>query len=257
MAAAEFPAPDLAPYTPAQIHFAIEAWPMRAAQELRSARIFRALARAARASATPEPWPARFADAMRDEIRHARLCTAIGARLGATKPRHDASPVRARLAGLQDDPWSRTLALLLVEVAVGETISLCLFRTGRKASIEPLSRAVLGLITTDEARHARLGWTGLDALWPRLTEAQRADAQREAARGLASCEQQNARPAMAWLQQKRAFDPAYAALGVIDPAVRIETFYWAVERLVVPRLTRLGLDGARAWADRYRERATG
>jgi hypothetical protein len=34
--------------------------------------------------------------------------------------------------------------------------------------------------------------------------------------------------------------------------VRVETFYAAVERLVVPRLTRLGLDGRRAWNDRYR-----
>jgi hypothetical protein len=38
----------------------------------------------------------------------------------------------------------------------------------------------------------------------------------------------------------------------MDPEVRVETFYWAVERLVVPRLTRLGLDGVRAWEDRYR-----
>jgi hypothetical protein len=26
----------------------------------------------------------------------------------------------------------------------------------------------------------------------------------------------------------------------------------ALERFVIPRLTRIGLDGARAWADRYR-----
>jgi hypothetical protein len=62
---------------------------------------------------------------------------------------------------------------------------------------------------------------------------------------------------MAWLQGKRAFDPAYAALGVIDPEVRIETFYWAVEQLVVPRLRKLGLDGAQAWASRYRAGAAG
>jgi hypothetical protein len=256
-ATTELPAHDLGPYTPAQTRFAIEAWPLRAAQELRSARIFRALALAARAAAVPEPWPSRFADAMRDELRHARLCATVGGRLGATKPRYDGSPVRARLAATKNDAWSRTLALLVGEVAIGETISVCLFRTSRKAAIEPLSRAALGLITVDEARHARLGWSALTSLWPRLTEAQRAEAQREAARGLAGCEQQNARPAMAWLQGKRFFDPAYAALGVIDPEVRIETFYWAVEQLVVPRLTKLGLDGAQAWASRYREGAAG
>jgi hypothetical protein len=56
---------------------------------------------------------------------------------------------------------------------------------------------------------------------------------------------------MLWLRGRRPFDPAYAALGVLRPESRIEAFYSAVERLVVPRLTRLGLDGALAWKNRY------
>jgi hypothetical protein len=59
-------------------------------------------------------------------------------------------------------------------------------------------------------------------------------------------------PALRWLEEGRPFDPAYAALGVLHPEARVEAFYTAVERLVVPRLTRLGLDGARAWSERYR-----
>ena len=78
--------------------------------------------------------------------------------------------------------------------------------------------------------------------------------QREAARGFAAVEQQSARPAMLWLQRRQPFDPAYAGLGILNPEARVEAFYFAVERFVIPRLTRLGLDGALAWKDRYRER---
>ena len=51
----ELPAPDLASYTEDQLRFAGAAWPMRAAEELRSALIFRALARAAYQIGVAEP----------------------------------------------------------------------------------------------------------------------------------------------------------------------------------------------------------
>ncbi|HEY4016405.1 MAG TPA: hypothetical protein VGM06_23885 [Polyangiaceae bacterium] len=246
---ADLPAPNLAPYGGAQIKFAIAAWPMRAAEELRSARIFRALWRASHAAHVPEPSPGRFESGMRDELRHAHLCASVGARLGAPSPTYDARPVRARLATLED-PLLRTLSLLLVELAIGETISTYLFRAGRRGAIEPLTRAALTQILGDEVRHQRLGWMGLSALWPALPDALRAAAQREASRGLAACEQQTARPAMECLQRKVPFDPAYAALGVLHPEARIEAFYFAVERFVVPRLSGLGLDGGAAWEQR-------
>jgi hypothetical protein len=251
----DLPAPVLDGYGDAQLRFAAMAWPMRAAEELRSALIFRALARASRDAAMPGPWPVRFAVAVRDEIRHARLCAAVGARLGAPAPRYDARPVRARLAGLRE-PLLRTASLLLVEVAMGETISTYLFRAGRRGAAEPLTRAALGAILADEIRHQRLGWQALAALWPQLSDPVRGAVQREAARGLAAAEQQNARPAMLWLKSGQRFDPAYGALGVLDPEARIEAFYFAVERFVVPRLTRLGLDGPLAWQNRYRDPVT-
>lgn len=250
-AAIELPGPDIASYSAAQLRFAVTAWPMRAAEELRSALIFRALSRASRAAGMPEPWPGRFESGMHDELRHTRLCVAVGARLGAPAAAYDASRVRARLAGL-GNPLLRTASLLLVELAIGETISTYLFRAAHRSAVEPLTRAALRVILTDEVRHQRLGWAGLAALWPTLPDAMRVQIQREAARGLAASEQQNARPAMQWLQERRPFDAAYTALGVLHPEARIEAFYFAVERFVVPRLTRAGLDGAEAWARRYR-----
>jgi hypothetical protein len=101
-----------------------------------------------------------------------------------------------------------------------------------------------------------LGWTGLAALWPTLTSSQRAAVQREAAHGLAACERNIALPAMRWLEGRQPFEPAYAALGVLHPESRVEAFYFAVEKLVVPRLTRIGLDGPLAWKSRYRDDAS-
>ena len=62
-------------------------------------------------------------------------------------------------------------------------------------------------------------------------------------------------PALRRLEAGEPFDPAFAALGVLAPDARVDAFYAAVEHLVVPRLTALGLDGARAWSERYRRQA--
>jgi len=250
-AAPALPAVDLTGFTPAQVAFAAAAWPMRAAEELRSALIFRALTRAAGAAKVPEPWTTRFAAMVGDEIGHARLCAEVGSRLGSERPRYDAGPVRARLAALPD-PTGRTTAILLIEAAMGETISMALLRAGRRAATEPLTRATLTAILTDEVRHQRNGWTGMTTLWPSLSGRQREALQLEATNGFAAFERQVAVPALRRLEAGESFDPAFAALGVIAPEARVDAFYSAVEHLVVPRLTALGLDGARAWSGRYR-----
>ena len=238
----KLPAAELTGFTRAQVAFAATAWPMRAAEELRSALIYRALA-AASCTALPA-FTQRFVCVMHDEIGHARLCARITARLGMQRPTYDASPVRARLAPLTDST-TRTIALATSEVAIGETISMAMFRESRRATTEPLAHAAITSMLADEARHHQLGWDALAALGPSDTM------QREATAALASSEQQIAVPALRFLERGDAFDPAWAALGVIHPERRVEAFYNAVEKLVVPRLTELGLDGAGAWARRY------
>ena len=250
------PGPRLEPYTPAQVAFARDAWPLRAAEELRSALIFRALAQASALSPTCAGWREQFVTAAHDEVFHAQLCSAIGARLGAPPPAYDAGPVRARLAPL-GDPVQRASALALVEVAIGETISLALFRAGRRAAREPVTRAGLERILVDEVRHQRLGWAAVTAWWPALEPSQREALQEQARMALGGMEQQIAAPALRRLEGKVGFDPLYAELGVLAPESRVDAFYAAVERLVIPRLTRLGLDGTRAWRDRYATSAGG
>jgi hypothetical protein len=189
-----------------------------------------------------------------DEVRHARLCAFVGSQLGAARPTFDARPVRARLAELPD-PLGRSTAILLIEAAMGETISMALFRAGRRAATEPLTRAALSAILADEVRHQRNGWTGMTALWPSLSGQQREALQSEATSGFAAFERQVAVPALRRLEAGEAFDPAFGALGVLAPEARVDAFYRAVEHLVVPRITALGLDGPRAWSERYRPSA--
>jgi hypothetical protein len=245
------PAPQLGRYTAAQVQFAAGGWPLRAAEELRSALIYRALVAAAHGTLRPE-LVTRLRAVVVDEVRHARICANTGLLLGATLPRYDRGPVTARLAHLSDSR-ARAAALLLSEVAIGETISMALFRAGRRGTVEPLARFVLESILADEVRHQRLGWDALGALWPDLTSAERDALQHEASQTLAAVEQQNARPALEKLEAGAAFDPAWAELGVLPYETRVDAFYFAVERFVIPRLTRLGLDGARAWETRYRK----
>jgi hypothetical protein len=248
---AGLPPASLAGYTETAIAFARAAWPLRAAEELRSALIFRALARASAGSPICAAWTARFVSAAHDEIFHARLCAAIGARLGAASPDYDGGPVRARLAPLAE-PTARACALTLIEVAVGETISLAMFRAGRRAAREPLARGALERILVDEVRHQRLGWSAMFEWWPELDGPRRHALQEEVRRALGGMEQRIAAPALRRLEAGVVFEPAHADLGVLAPEARVEAFYAAVERLVIPRLTRLGLDGAGAWRDRYR-----
>ena len=75
--------------------------------------------------------------------------------------------------------------------------------------------------------------------------------QEEARAGLGAIEQQIAAPALRRLEAKIDFAPHYAELGVLAPEARVEAFYEAIERLVIPRLTLLGLDGQSAWDDCY------
>ena len=248
--AIELPAPALGAYTHAQLAFAIATWPLRAAEELRSALIYRALA-ASSSAILPAVWQARWAAIAREEVGHARLCATVGARVGAAAPRYDAAPVRARLATLPD-PAERALALVLAEVAIGETISMALFRAGRRTTVEPLARAALAAILADEVRHQRAGWDALAELWPQLSDARRDALQREAAFALAASEATIAAPVLRRLDAGETFDPAWGELGVLPFERRVDAFYFAVERLVIPRLARIGLDATRAWRERYR-----
>jgi hypothetical protein len=249
MAAAKIE-PELGAYTAAQREIAVAAWPMRAAEELRSALIFRAIRQSARAvgGERARAWDRVFARTVGDELRHARICAVAGTRLAARRPVYDLTRVRERLRALPE-PRLRLVSLLLVEAALGETVSTALFRAGARLAKEPLTRATLGAIVRDEVGHARLGWRALAAF---LDDDLRGPLTAEARRGLAGLEQDVALPSLRRLEAGEPFDPALAELGVLPPEVRVEALYFTVERSLIPRLDALGLDGTGGWRDRWR-----
>lgn len=211
------PRPVLGDYAPHVAQLAAGAWPMKCAEELRSALVFRALRDAARRlGAAYAPLAADAARIAREELRHARLCHDAGVALAATAVTHDCAPVARRLAGLAEPP-RRLLGLLLIEVAVGETVSAALFAAGRRGAREPLTRTALGIILHDEIGHARFGWAALARVLPAFS-GEREWLGGELRRGLADLEQSVAAPALRRLEAGEPFDPALSELGVLAPA---------------------------------------
>jgi hypothetical protein len=246
------PAPDLTGFAESAVRFAAEAWPLRAAEEDRSEGIFAALSEAAADVALPAPLVQRLTEARADAAEHARLCAHVAERLGATAPRFDRRVLEPRFARVPQ-PLLRVLSLSAVEVAAGETVSCALFREAATRSREPLTRWALTNILRDEARHAQLGWECLSAALA-LPNAQAAHEplHAELKAAFASMEQTTAVPSLRMLEAATPFDPPLEGLGVLAPQVRVEAFYDAVEKRVLPRLDALGLRGTEAWAARYR-----
>jgi hypothetical protein len=238
------------PPTAEQQRFAAAGWPMKVAQERRSAAIFAELTRLARVLGE-DGLALELSAAQADELRHAALCSEVASAFGEEPERfQDDSPVALRLAAL---PAGRLgfLSLVLVEVALGETLSTLLFRSGAQRVSHPLARAVLWRITRDEARHARLGWVALAQLWPTLDASERLFVTEEVRVHLGAMEREQALPSLRALERAEPFDPVLETLGVLSPQTRMDAFYLAVERQILPRLNRQGIDGQYLWATRY------
>jgi len=246
------PPPDVSRYDAAQVAFAARAWTLKAEEEYRSAAVFAEIVAGCLQLGAPVDLLAPLSRVVQDEIAHASLCLDLSVRFGAPPPAADLSRVNARLAAHGSDRGRQALSLLLFEGAVGETVSVALFRAGRRGAREPCTRAALSAILRDEARHSTLCWHAAAELWPECSAEARDALQRDLSRSLGAFEQGAALPALRRLEAGTPFDPALAELGVIPPEVRVEAFYGAVEGVALPRLTRLGLDGRRAWEERYR-----
>jgi hypothetical protein len=236
------------PYTPEQVAFAAHAWTMRAEEERRSAAVFSDLLGLVADAETSLDIVRDVHGVVGDEIRHADLCARMASALGARAPVSRPLPrIGWRVATVEERRLA-ALEIVLVEGALGETISSALFAAGRRAAQEPLARDALARILRDEAIHAYRFWELLDAL--RLAR----DAEHlhdVASRALGAIEQLQMVPALRRLARGEPFDPAWGALGVLAPEARVDAFYGAVERRIVPSLNARGIGGDSAWANRY------
>ncbi len=250
--ASALPEPDLSRYSPSQVRFAARAWTLKAEEEHRSAAVFAEIDAGCLELGAPVDLLSALARVVEDEIAHAALCFDLSVRFGAPRPAASLDRVSARLAAHAPDRERQALAMLLFEGAVGESVSVALFRAGRRGAREPCTRAALSAILRDEARHSHLCWQAAAELLPACSAEVREILERDVARSLGAFEQAAALPALRRLEAGEAVDPAVVELGVIPPEVRIEAFYDAIEAVALPRLSRLGLDGRRAWEERYR-----
>jgi hypothetical protein len=224
------------------------AWTLRSEEERRSAAVFSDLLGLLADGDVSLDVVREVHGIVGDEILHARMCADMARALGAPPPCSRVLPrVGPEPVTAEERRW-RALEIVLVEGAVGETISSALFAAGRRLTEEPRARAVLSRILEDEARHARCFWGLLDRLLSPPDCEHLAGFVRAA---LGAIEQMQVVPSLASLARGDVFDPGWSALGVLSPEARVEAFYRAIEKRVLPALTQRGLDGAGAWADRY------
>jgi hypothetical protein len=248
--AEELPPMNVGPYAAEHVVFAARAWTMRAEQERESAGVFAALASALVDAGAPPQLAGVFTRVVADELAHWEMCATLAARLHAPAPR--IVPIARPTPADAHARRALALRLLLVEGAIGETLSCALFNRGRNLAREPCTRAALGRILRDEVGHARASWEALATLRPAMSEREREQLQELATHALGAIEQTQMVPVLRRLERGEPFEPAWAELGVLPPDQRVDAFYGALENRVLPRLATLGIDAARAWELRYR-----
>ena len=245
------PPAQLARFAKEHVEFAARAWPMKAAEELRSAAIFSELQRLSILCDLPIDVSMVLASAAQDELLHAELCLQVAGRLGAAGGVADLDTVWQRFAS-HPEGRERFLALLLVEVAIGETISCALFRAAARNSGEPLTRAAFSLILHDEAVHSRIGWEVLAAIRPELSTDECLLLSEELRQQFALLEQSAAVPSLLRLESGTSFPSALTELGILSPESRVNAFYDSLEKRILPKLDSLALWGTAAWEHRYK-----
>jgi hypothetical protein len=228
-------------------------WAMRAVQEARSAAVFATISAGLARFPLPVPLLGAVAQIASDELVHTALCRRLATELGVAVPSDDLAATERRLVPAGTGATTPLAALLLVEGAVGETISTALFAATRRSTSEPRSRAALTFILRDEARHARTCW----AAFEQLGQATALDAtalEADLSRELGIVERESILPALQRVAAGEDDPPELVALGVLPPLARVDAFYSTLEGKILPRVTALGIDGAAAWSGRYGRR---
>jgi len=226
-------------------------WASRASQERCSAAVFATIVAGLARLPLPLPLLGALARIPCDELRHAALCGRLAGELGFPEPEDDLEGARRRLCPPGVAPTAAAISLLLVEGAVGETMSTALFAATRSATNEPRTRAALSLILRDEARHARTCWEAFSVIADRVP-VDRLCLEADLSRELGIIEQQTILPALRRVEAGAIDPPELEALGVLPALRRAEVFYATLETKVLPRVSALGMDGPAAWARRYR-----
>jgi len=221
---------------------AARTWRGRMVNEHISAQVFAGLVQQGMRAALPPGLQAQFPKAIADEYRHAEQCAAVVVALGfepvAPLPEIEPLPQHEDVGPLE--------GFLRNCVSVGcmsETIAVSIIRA-EHAELEgtPLGE-LLGTILADEVQHARLGWTVLGLLAPRMDDAAR--------------ERMNAYLVDAFFHQIEFELPhlpvniglraEVTQAGVCDGGAARGLFFDTMEQVIVPKLEEAGFDAQGAW----------
>ena len=146
---------------------AVAEWTGRMVEEQAASRLFAGLLPQMMRAGVDAQFQAATADAVVDELRHARLCAAIVQALGGE--------ARAALTGSDDvprhdgvSPLESLLRNVLDVSCLGETIDVAVLEDRYRRARESTFRRVIAEILDDEINHSRLGWRLLQHLEPRI-----------------------------------------------------------------------------------------
>jgi hypothetical protein len=179
------------------------------------------------------------AQAVVDEVHHARLCHAVAERyLDRALPAPRSRRIDEPQFGTTGRELSRLLCLVL-HCCVNETLATVCLREGLKAARSPTAHAVTRRLLADDLNHARLGWAHLAS--PVIGD----EARHHLARALPTLLRLGVE---GWRDEPRAdFDaPAHGVLGNERfPRLMQE----AVTDLILPGFDYVGIDTApaRTW----------
>lgn len=186
-----------------------------------------------------------------DEIRHSDYTLRFASLLAG---RELELPVSAPtyLARFRKTLGLRELDLLMVELpTIAETLAAALLRACAERASDPVAKAVLSSVLSDEVHHLRLGWyylTWRSPQWSRADRQRVADHAAELVMGVETHFWQG-RDAPAG---SRA---AARALGVLDSVTQRRVVREVMQDEIVPGLDALGLGASHAWRARRRGRA--
>jgi len=152
---------------------AIAEWTGRMVNEHVSSRVFAGLLPQMMRAGVDAGFQRAAADAVVDELRHARLCAAVVEALGGE--------ARAPLPDLDEVPRHEDVDVLeallrnvLAVSCLNETVAVAMLESNRRLVTESTLRRVLTEILADEVGHSRLGWQMLSNLAPRIDDRMRA-----------------------------------------------------------------------------------
>lgn len=159
-------------------------------------------------------FPDRLRRAGDDERRHALLC-------GALRERHGGARVLVPCVETPNAPSSiraedAILFEVVLNICVGESMNTCALMSELQEEREPQTRGHLRALLADEVRHARLGWSILDAV--------------------------AATSSVAHLEGELRCALERTADAEPDAAIDGSSFRSGLDQFVVPALRRFGLD---------------